>query len=184
MISFLIRYAMWRNTIILLAAQFVVQGVILVLIYPKIGGQGVPLDMRSGMTAPEIQAYITSLSPEGRKLYALNEGTVDILFPLLYASAYSFLFLRLLTPMTDTVSRLRFLALLPFGIAVADVFENISIIRSLATYEHPGAWFSGVVLFNTIKGSLMMVTITALLITICVRLFLLIRNRKTTSGTV
>ncbi len=176
MIAFLRRFATWRNTIILLSAQFIVQGVILFLIYPKIGGQGVPLDMRSGMTVPEIQAYITSLSHEGRRLYALNEGTVDILFPLLYSSAYAFLFLRLLMPITGKTSRWHLIALLPFGIAIADIFENISITRSLATFENPGAWFSSVIFFNTIKGSLMMAAIAVLLIVICARLLFMVKK--------
>ncbi len=182
MISILRRIATWRNTIILLAAQFIVQGVILFLIYPKIGGQGVPLDMRSGITAAEIQTYIASLGEEGRKLYALNEGTADILFPLLYSSAYSFLFLRLLIPMTGAVSRWHLLAWLPFGIAIADVLENVSIIESLTGYEHPGVWFSSLILFNTVKGSLMMVTIIALLILICVRLLFLMKKRSLRTG--
>jgi hypothetical protein len=180
MLTMLQRYATWKNTIILLAVQFVVQAIILFLIYPTIGGQGVPLDMRSDMSIHEIQAYLMSIGEKGRRLYALNEGTADILFPLLYSSAYSFLFIRLITPMAGTASRWHWFALLPFSIAIADVIENASIIGSLSTYQHPGSWFRAVVVFNTVKGSLMMITIASLLSILCARLlFLLFKKRRT-----
>ncbi len=178
-LTMLQRYATWRNTIILLAIQFVVQAVILFLIYPAIGGQGVPLDMRSGMSSPEIQAYLISIGDKGRTLYALNEGTADILFPLLYSFAYSFLFIRLITPRAGSASRWHWFALLPFGIAIADVFENASIIGSLSAFEHPGTWFRAVIIFNTIKGSLMMITIALLVSMLCARLlFFLFKKRR------
>ncbi len=179
MITMLQRYATWRITIILLAVQFVVQAIILFLIYPSIGGQGVPLDMRSGMSSHEIQEYLISIGEKGRTLYALNEGTADILFPLLYSFAYSFLFIRLITPMAGTASRWHWFALLPFGIAIADVFENASIIASLSAFEHSGSWSRAVIIFNTIKGSLMMVTITLLVSILCARLlFFLFKKRR------
>jgi hypothetical protein len=182
-VKFLNRYATWRNTIVLLLAQFVIQGLILFWLYPQIGGPGVPLDMRSGLSVAEIQQYLTSIGPAGRKIYALNECTLDVLFPLLYAPAYAFLFLRLITPTAGATSRWRLLGLLPFAIAIADLCENVSIIGAIATSVSTGAWARAVVFFNTIKGSIMMLTIAALLIGICVRLLFLVFTRRGTQGT-
>lgn len=167
---FLNRYATWRNTLVLLAAQFAVQGLILFWLYPQIGGQGVPLDMRSGLSVPEIQEYLTSIGPGGRQLYAWNECTLDFLFPLLYSSAYSFLFLRLILPLTGTPSKWSLISLLPFVIAAADICENLAIIGAMATLQGPGTWAGAVVFFNTIKGSVMMLTLAALVLVICMRL--------------
>jgi hypothetical protein len=180
-INSLIRYATWRNTIILLLAQFVVQGLILLWAYPQLGDQGVPLDMRSGLTVPALREYLTSIGPHGRKLYALNELTLDLLFPLLYSCAYSFLFLRLIIPMTGNASRWRLIGLLPFVIAAADICENVSIVGAAASYASPGAWAGAVVFFNMIKGSVMMTTLVALVLVICVRLaFFFMKRRRTT----
>ncbi len=179
MIKFLIRYATWKNTIILLVAQFAVQSMILFVFYPLIGGHGVPLDMRSGLSVPEIQQYVMSIGPQGRIIYALNEGIADMLYPVLYSAAYGLLFLRLLIPMAGASSRWLLPGLLPFAIAGADICENISIIGSLATYQNPGAWFHSLVFFNSVKGALMLITMAALFIVICARLlFLLFARRK------
>ena len=64
-VRFLLRYASWKNTLILLAAQFIFQGLILFWIYPQIGGQGVPLDMRTGLSIATIQEYLTGIRPGG-----------------------------------------------------------------------------------------------------------------------
>jgi hypothetical protein len=178
MITTFQRYATWRNTIILFAAQIAFQLTILYLIYPRIGGPGVPLDMRSGMSVPEVQDYLAGIGEKGRRIYALNEGTFDLVFPFLYSSAYAFLFVRLITPLAGAASRWQFLALLPFGVAIADLFENASIIGAVATYERPGIWFDGVLLFNTIKGSLMMIAIPALFILLCGRLLLFLFRKR------
>lgn len=177
---FLTRHGTWRNTILLLLAQFGVQCLILFWFYPLIGGRGHPLDMRSGLTIADIQQYLTSIGPDGRKLYALNEGTLDVLFPLLYSFAYSFLLLRLIAPMAGAASRWRLIGLLPFAIATFDLCENASVIGAITTFASAGtaAWARAAVLFNTIKGGAMILTITALLAVGCMRLFFFFYKRR------
>lgn len=177
-VKFLNRYATWRNTIVLLLAQFVVQGLILFWLYPRIGGTGVPLDMRSGLSIAEIQQYLTSIGPDGRKIYALNECTLDVLYPLLYAPAYAFLLLRLIMPIAGTTSRWRLLGLLPFAIAIADLCENASIIGAITGSVSNGAWARAVIFFNTIKGSFIMVSIAALVVVLGMRLWFLVFARR------
>ncbi len=176
---FLLRYASWKNTLILLAAQFIFQGLILFWLYPRIGGQGVPLDMRSGLSIAAVQEYLTGIGPAGRKIYAWNEGTLDVLYPLLYAPAYAFFLLRLITPIAGATSRWCLLSLLPFAIAIADLCENASIIGAIATFTQSVAWAGAVVFFNTIKGSLMVPAIVVLLIFICLRLIFSLKRRGT-----
>ncbi len=166
----LLRHSAWKNTVILLAAQFALQGLILFWMYPKLGGSVAPLDMRSGLSLPAVAGYLASLGEQGRRLYALNECTLDLLFPLLYSLAYSFLFLRLLAPFAGGTSRWLLLSLLPFGIAAADLFENFSITGAIASYPAVDAWSRAVIVFNTVKGSLMAVTIASLFLVFAVRI--------------
>src|SRR5512134_129708 len=105
MMRSLVRFATWRNTILLLADQFAVQGLILFVLYPLI--VGLSLDVSFGLSVPEIQEYLGSIGDGGRNLYAFNEAVVDVLFPLLYSTAYAFLLLRLLLPLTGDASRWR-----------------------------------------------------------------------------
>jgi hypothetical protein len=177
MMSILRRYATWKNTIILLIAQFAAQFSILFLIYPQIGGQGYPLDIRKGMTPSEVRSYVEGLSEKGRDIYAINEGTADVLYPVLYSAAFAFLLFRLLAPVTGEGSRWRRLALLPFCLAVTDLFENASIIGTLATRAENGPWLDGVVLFNAVKGVLISVTLAVLGVTLCVRLFFFLKRK-------
>ncbi len=177
MMNLVKRYATWKNTIFLLALQFAAQFFILFLIYPRIGGEGYPLDMRKGMTPDEIRNYIGTLSEKGRLIYAVNEGTADVLYPVLYSAAFSFLLFRLLAPVTVETNRWRMLALLPFCVAVADLFENASIIGTLATRAESGVWTGGVVLFNAVKGMLITVTLAALGITLLVRAVFFLRRK-------
>lgn len=179
LVRFLLRYASWKNTLILLAAQFIFQGLILFWLYPQIGGQGVPLDMRSGLSIATVHEYLIGLSPAGRNIYAWNEGTLDVVYPLLYAPAYAFLLLRLIIPIAGTSSRWCLLSLLPLAIAIADLGENASIIGAIATSEQSVAWARFVVLFNTLKGSIMLLAIAALFIVICTRLIFLLKGRET-----
>ena len=179
LVRFLLRYASWKNTLILLAAQFIFQGLILFWLYPRINGQGVPLDMRSGLSIAAVQEYLTGIGPAGRNIYAWNEGTLDVLYPLLYAPAYAFLLLRLLTPIAGTSSRWCLLSLLPFAVAIADLGENASILGAIATSAQSAAWAGSVVLFNTIKGSIILPAIVALFVVICTRLIFLVKRRGT-----
>ncbi len=175
--DFLARRATWKTTIILLLAQFIVQGLILFGAYPLIGGRGYPLDMRSGMSVAEVREYAAGIDPDGRRIYALNEGTLDMLFPILYSLAYSFLFFRLIVPMAGDGSRWRLLALLPFAVAAVDIGENLSIIGVLAAAPGARAWPQAVIFFNAVKGFLMTATIAALLLLIVMRLAFLVFKR-------
>ncbi len=177
-VQFLNRHATWKNTIVLLLAQFVIQGLILFWLYPRIGGAGVPLDMRSGLSVPEISGYLTSLGQDGRKIYALNEWTLDVLYPLLYAPAYAFLLLRLITPLAGAASRWLLLGLLPFAIAIADLCENASIIGAITGSVSTGGWARSVIFFNTIKGSFIMLSIAALFVVLCMRLVFFVFARR------
>ena len=101
------------------------------------------------------------------------------MYPLLYAPAYAFLLLRLMAPLTGASSRWRLLSLLPFAIAIADLCENASILGAISTSPQSAAWAGGVVLFNTIKGSLMLPAIVALFFVICARLIFSLKKRET-----
>jgi hypothetical protein len=178
-IKFLIRYASWRNTIGLLTIQFALQAMILFWLYPLIGGKGVPLDMRTGLSPAEIYEYLTSIGPGGRKIYALNESTLDMLFPLFYSFAYAFLFLRLISGMAGERSRWHLIGLLPFVIAIADFFENVSILGTIAAYPiRSVSWAYMVVFCNTIKGSLILPVFAVLIAVVIARFFVLFALRR------
>jgi hypothetical protein len=178
MIKVLIRYASWRNTLGLFVIQFALQAMILFWLYPLIGGQGKPLDIRFGLSAVEINEYLTSIGSSVRKIYTLNECTLDMLFPLFYSFAYAFLLLRLILGIVSETSRWCLVSLLPFLIAIADLFENISILGTLAAYPIRSApWANLVVFFNMIKHSMTLLVLVALFAVIVSRLFVLFSSR-------
>lgn len=132
--NWLFKISTWRTTAVLLAANFTLQAIIFLLIYPMISATTEPLDTRVGLSEATIRAFLQEIGMEGRKIYALNELTLDMLFPMTYAVAYALLVVQLVKSCGQKQTPLKYLALLPIAIALCDVLENTLIVLGIQSW--------------------------------------------------
>ena len=110
------------------------------VIFPIISTRlGVPddvqkIDLLFGYTPQQLYRIMQEFGQVGRRAYALNHLTSDVIFPLVYAflfsTAISYTFVRAFPPS----SWLQYINLLPFGLLVVDFIENFSLVALLLTY--------------------------------------------------
>ena len=158
----------WRFTLFFLALNFLMQGIILGVSYPACCGLLPPLDVSIMLDGEKVYGFFNAIGEEGRALYFINQSTLDIIFPLLYAPAY----LALLAQLLKYNHLLRhpwwLFICLPIGIALADFAENLQILYLVSDYpvQHN---VLGLSVANFLKHMLSMVT-ALVLIGLAVRL--------------
>lgn len=130
----LFRFSSWRKAGIFLAISFTLQAIILLVVYPKISTNLLPLDIQMGLTADAIDTFLSGIGSDGRTLYLFHEITLDALFPLTYAIAYTLLIAELVRACGQLQTPLKYLVLLPFAIALFDLLENIHILVAVRSY--------------------------------------------------
>lgn len=130
----LISFSSWKKVGVLLGLNFTIQAIILFIIYPAISPSTSPLDIQVALTPASVDTFLASIGESGRRLYYINESIVDMLFLLVYACTYVLLLIELFKSTGLAASRLVYLALLPFTIALADMIENFQILISLDLY--------------------------------------------------
>jgi len=131
------RWATGRSLLVF-AAMFLI---LTVLVFPAVvgrletlsGGVG-PLDVELSFTVREAYARIEAYGPEGRRLYALVEATIDVAFPLVTASLLSLTSLFLLRQARLDSRVLRRLSLVPAGALMADLLENTGLVVLLLAF--------------------------------------------------
>lgn len=130
----LFRYATWKRAGIFLALNFMLQAVILWVIYPQVSATQEPLDTRVGPTADAIEEFLAAIGSDGRALYFFNESLPDMLFLIVYAIAYALLIVQLIKACGQVHTPLKYLALLPFAIGLFDLLENLQILAAIHSY--------------------------------------------------
>jgi hypothetical protein len=98
------------------------------------GEAGPVLDVRFGYSPEEVHAYAGALGPKGRRLYALTQITLDLAYPALYSLFLSGLLVAVLSRGFSGRRGIAWLVTIPFGIALIDVAENLSIIALLGRF--------------------------------------------------
>lgn len=129
--------ATWPTIGVIFFAQLAVLLWMAVGIYPRIGGDGEPLDKRLGLSADEVVAFVASLEPAGKEVYVFNELVPDILYPLLYGAFLALVLRRGLRSCVGESSPWVDLALVPFAAAAFDIVENLSIVSMLTGVAEP-----------------------------------------------
>jgi hypothetical protein len=82
------------------------------------------LDIRLTYSPGVVADLASRLGEQGRRLYALSELSVDLVYPLLYSSFLSVLMLLIIRRAFPTAFRWRRLTLLPFALLACDYAEN------------------------------------------------------------
>lgn len=161
--NWLFRISTWKRARTLLALNFSLQAIILLGIYPLIHHTADPLDTQIGLNEASIRAFLHEIGNDGRRLYFINELTLDMLFPVTYALAYGLLMVLLIKGCGQAQTPLRYLALMPFAIALCDLVENTHILMAIHSWPIlSSAVVSTLALANLCKHILTLLFISAL----------------------
>ena len=88
-----------------------------------LGFENQALDSRFCYTPVEVRDFFRAIHERGKRVfYAATELTLDILFPIVYASLFSILLIRVFTPETAKI-----LVLVPLLTGVLDLLENLTL---------------------------------------------------------
>lgn len=126
------------------------------------------LDVLPGYTPEDAYSRLEAYGPEGRRVYAVVEMTVDVAFPIVTALLLSLFTLFALGCAFPRRRALRALALVPLGTLVADLAENAAILGLLFAYPsriEPLARLSS--LLTTAKWSLVVSSVAVALGVAC-----------------
>jgi hypothetical protein len=95
-----------------------------------LGCQNRVLDVRFWYTPEDAQSLFKAIGPGGRKLYAISQVTLDLLFPPVYGTLLAILIVRLFS-----MEHARLLLLAPLLTVVADLSENFTTFYLAWTYQ-------------------------------------------------
>lgn len=164
----LILFSSWKRMWIFLSINFAIQAIILLIMYPLVSTSLEPLDVQTNLNSESIYNFLTNIGALGRYHYGLNETTFDMLFPIAYSLAYALLLVQLLKTTKLINTTLKYVALLPFLLALIDVIENIHIVALIYSFPVKDLLLSqGLALANMLKHILtfsLLFSIIALLI--------------------
>ena len=152
MLDRLIRFSSWKTMWVFLSINFAIQAIIILIMYPLVSTVYEPLDVQMNLNSQSIYSFLTNIGELGRYYYGLNEATFDMLFPIAYSLAYSLLLIQLLKT-TDLINtKLKYVALLPFLLALVDVIENLHIVTLIYSFPVKNLLLTqGLALVNMLK---------------------------------
>ena len=87
-----------------------------------LGFENQGLDSRFCYSPVEARDFFRAIGERGQRVYAATELTLDILFPIVYATLFSILLIRVFTPETAKI-----LVLVPLLTGVLDLLENLTL---------------------------------------------------------
>ena len=91
-----------------------------------------PIDLLFGYNPARINEMVAAYGQDGRAVYASGELTIDIAYPIIY----TFLFCLILSLLfrKRVYAHFRLVNVLPVGILVFDLLENVCIVYLLKNY--------------------------------------------------
>jgi hypothetical protein len=123
------------------------------------------LDARFTYTPSTLNALFAAYGQSGRRLYALSEVTIDLIYPILYTLFLSLLISLILTKVFPDFIALKPLSFLPFVILLSDYTENFSLV--ILSLRHPNRidWLAHMAsLFTSIKWMVLSIIIVFILL--------------------
>lgn len=106
------------------------------------------LDLRFWYTPAQAAQVLSAYTPAQRQAALWGHLTLDVLYPLIYASLFSVLLILIYRPRLPS-PRLHRLLWLPWAAALADGLENLGIVGMLLAFSSPLAALTA--LFTSIK---------------------------------
>jgi len=121
--------------------------------------EGPTLDPRFTYTPGQARDLLAALGPDGRRIYAWTEVTLDLVFPFVYGTLFGILLVRLARPPAA-----RRLLWLPALTAAADLLENVTVAILAWTFAGRASPLAGPAAFFTAgKTVLFGVTLLAII---------------------
>ncbi len=126
----------------------------------RLGPEAQVLDVRLWYTPDDAQNLFEQIGEHGRRLYAITQLTLDLVFPFVYG----FLFLAFVVHLYPAAQG-RWLALVPLAGSAADLLEN-------ATTAHLAWWYDGqpsrlawaAAVFTATKSALFLLSLLVVLV--------------------
>lgn len=132
-----------RMLLALFGAIVLINAVVFPTVSRRMGSGGAtfrPLDLRLSYSADDAYAVIGALTPDARRLYAIVELSIDMIYPVVYAFFFFVLVRWLLGKIPAQPKWLERAALVPFAAMLFDWLENIGIVAMIARFpDRPGA---------------------------------------------
>jgi hypothetical protein len=94
------------------------------------------LDTRFSYTQEEVLTDFERLGPDGRVLYAVIVGHLDMVYPMVFGFLFVLILAYLLRNVTHPKSNWMFLALLPVLAIFFDYLENFNTLHLLKTFPN------------------------------------------------
>ena len=186
MINRLQALATGKNVLIFLALDLVLMMGLMPFLGSKMEAvstvSGKPLDLEvPTYSADHAHSMIKGYGEAGRSMYQTIELTADIIYPAVYSIAFALLIMFLLKKMNLSTNWFKWLAIIPFITAFADLGENISIVTMLSQYPVQSDFMAQVAgSFSLAKWSSLFLSGGIILVGLFGWLVTSIRNRKTT----
>lgn len=134
---FFYRHASWRTLGLAFVAYVLFPALLLPraeqAIYHAAGKEVGIIDLGIGFDRAKMQQQVANYGETGRVLYRRTELTLDIIYPLAYATFFSIV-LSLLMRGLSPDDKLRGANVLPFVVVGFDYLENICIVTMLSAY--------------------------------------------------
>lgn len=93
-----------------------------------------PLDLTPAYSPNEAYALVGSLGDSGRRLYAMVELTIDVVYPIVYALLFFLVAGAMLRRSPASPRWLERATLLPFVAAALDLVENVFILAIMLEF--------------------------------------------------
>jgi len=150
MFKVLERCANRRTLLMLVALELLFNFWLLPWMLPRRGAaaQETPLDLRFWYTPPQAAHVLSLYTPAQRQALLLGHLTLDVLYPLVYASLFSILLILIYRSRFSPSTRQRLLCF-PWAAALADWLENLGIVGLLLAFSSPLAILTA--LFTSLK---------------------------------
>mgnify|MGYP006300303877 CR=1 FL=1 len=136
-LSPLVRWAKWRNILILWAILVAFNLAVIGPAYSRIedfsGGVGA-IDFLIVYRPEKAYDMMAAYGEQGRRYYATIASTLDTIFPLLSALTFSLTLTRLFSRAFSRKEVLHRALFVPLGAMVSDLLENAGVMTMLLTY--------------------------------------------------
>jgi len=117
---------------------------------PQILPEGKPLDLHIYYSATDAYRLLSSYSEAGRASYIIGSATIDMVYPLCYATFLGLVLTFFISSVYPSKSQIQQIRLFPYSIFVADVLENLCIITLLKVYPDELEWLASLSGFLTL----------------------------------
>jgi hypothetical protein len=178
----LVKLATGRNLLLLCLLFLLTTSVIFPLMSSLIddpAGELEKIDTKLYYSPEDLYEIMEPYGEQGRRVYALSHLTADVLFPLVYAFFFGLLISYLFQRGFPKESWVHRLNLVPFGLLIFDLIENLGVVILLLAYPTRMvglALLTGLV--TSAKWMLAGITVTLPLVGAAVWLIMSLRGRS------